>query len=145
MTTLSYVLPFRSASAPTTEFIDYVNGLAEHAEVILVDGSPAHVYALVESQRGSQIWHLPPDADLQSVANGKVRGVLTGLRRASHDAIVIADDDVRHTPQSLQALVRALDTADVVRPQNYFAPLPWHARLDTARILINRMEDPAAR
>jgi hypothetical protein len=25
-----------------------------------------------------------------------------------------------------------------VRPQNYFSPLPWHARWDTARTLINR-------
>jgi hypothetical protein len=26
----------------------------------------------------------------------------------------------------------------VVRPQNYFEPLPWHAQWDTARTLINR-------
>ena len=139
VTTLSYLLPFRSASAPTGEFIDYVNGLATHAEVLLIDGSPEPVYAAVESRRGATIRHLAPDADLATVANGKVRGVLTGLRRASHDAVVIADDDVRHTPDTLQVLVDALDKADVVRPQNYFSPLPWHARIDTARILINRM------
>ena len=74
-----------------------------------------------------------------SVANGKVRGVLTALRVASHEAIVIADDDVRHTPESLAALANALANADIVRPQNYFSPLPWHARVDTARTLINRM------
>lgn len=28
--------------------------------------------------------------------------------------------------------------ADLVRPQNYFEPAPWHARWDTARTLLNR-------
>jgi hypothetical protein len=35
--------------------------------------------------------------------------------------------------------VRLLDQADLVRPQNYFDELPWHARLDTARSLLNRV------
>ena len=28
---------------------------------------------------------------------------------------------------------------ELVRPQNYFAPLRWHARWDTARTLLNRV------
>jgi hypothetical protein len=56
---------------------------------------------------------------------------------------VIADDDVRYDDESLTRLVAALDDADLVRPQNYFSAagvlgLPWHARLDTARTLLNR-------
>ena len=31
-----------------------------------------------------------------------------------------------------------LDVADFVRPQNAFRPLPWHARWDTGRSLLNR-------
>jgi hypothetical protein len=31
-----------------------------------------------------------------------------------------------------------LDSFDVVRPQNYLAPLPWWARMEAARMLINR-------
>jgi hypothetical protein len=61
------------------------------------------------------------------------------VRFASHERIVIADDDVRYDPATLSAIVAALDHADVVRPQNYFEPLPWHARLDTARTLLNRV------
>jgi hypothetical protein len=34
---------------------------------------------------------------------------------------------------------RALDDAHVVRPQNFFDPLPWHARWDTGRMLLNRL------
>jgi len=52
--------------------------------------------------------------------------------------LVIADDDVRYTRQALAAVVHHLGSADVVRPQNYFVPLPWHARWDTARTLLNR-------
>jgi hypothetical protein len=36
-------------------------------------------------------------------------------------------------------MTSALEGADVVRPQNYFEPLPWHACLDTARTLLNRI------
>jgi hypothetical protein len=31
-----------------------------------------------------------------------------------------------------------LERHDLVRPQNYFSRLPWHARWDTARTLLNR-------
>jgi hypothetical protein len=45
---------------------------------------------------------------------------------------------VRYEPAQLHRLELALDTAELVRPQNYFRPLPWHARWDTARSLLNR-------
>jgi hypothetical protein len=70
--------------------------------------------------------------------SGKVNGVLTGLREAAHERVVIADDDVRWEPEQLRRVAHLLDHADVVRPQNHFSPLPWHARWDTARMLINR-------
>jgi len=136
---LSYLLPIRSASVPTDEFIAYVNAVSRAAEVILVDASDESVFAAIDVRCRAPIRHLPPDADLHAVANGKARGVLTGLRVASHEAIVIADDDVRYTPETLVAMLSALAHAEIVRPQNFFSPLPWHARVDTARTLINRM------
>jgi hypothetical protein len=60
------------------------------------------------------------------------------MRRARHDRVVIADDDVRHDVASLTRVVRALDDAECAVPANHFAPLPWHARWDTARTLCNR-------
>jgi hypothetical protein len=71
--------------------------------------------------------------------NGKVRGVLTGLAIARHETVIIADDDVRHTPSTLRDLTSALDDgADLARPQNVLHPRPWPARWDTARSLMNR-------
>lgn len=52
--------------------------------------------------------------------------------------MVVADDDVRYSPATLCAVLQRLASSDVVRPQNYFTALPWHARWDTARSLLNR-------
>ena len=51
---------------------------------------------------------------------------------------MIADDDVRYDEAGLTAVHRLLDRVDLVRPQNYFDPLPWHAWWDTGRTLLNR-------
>lgn len=136
---MSYVLPFRSDTMPPPEFIHYVNGLVAVAEVLVIDGSPPPVFRAIDAACAAPVRHLAPDDDLARLRNGKVRGVLTGLRRATHEAIVIADDDVRYELAELEELLSALATADVIRPQNFFRPLPWHTRLDTARSLINRV------
>ena len=135
----SYVLPIRSATPADEELIRYVRGLTRYCEVIVVDGSPREVFESFAARCGHLVRHVPPDAAHAALLNGKVAGVLTGLRLASHERIVIADDDVRYDLRNLQAVSDALADADVVRPQNYFDPLPWHARVDTARTLINRV------
>lgn len=66
--------------------------------------------------------------------NGKVNGVLTGIRAATSEYVIIADDDER----ALSRVLALLDHADLVIPQNYFRPLPWHAAWDSARSLMNR-------
>jgi hypothetical protein len=108
-------------------------------ELIVVDGSEPAVFADHESRFGGFVRHIAPDADVQQFINGKVVGVVTGIRRASHERIVIADDDVRYDDEALGQVAAAIDAADVVRPQNFFDPLPWHACLDTARTLLNRV------
>jgi hypothetical protein len=64
--------------------------------------------------------------------------VISGLRAARGDRVVIADDDVRYDARSLARVLALLDDADLVIPQNYFSPLPWHAAWDSARTLVNR-------
>ncbi|MBV8639390.1 MAG: glycosyltransferase family 2 protein [Candidatus Eremiobacteraeota bacterium] len=136
----SYILPIRATStAHVSDLANYLNGL-RHVQLIVVDASEESIFAAHAAAFAPGIRHLRPDSDIEG-ANGKVRGVLTALRRCSHDKIVIADDDVRYTQWSLRAVIDALDDADIVRPQNYFDPLPWHAVLDTSRTLINRALD----
>ncbi|HUP40935.1 MAG TPA: glycosyltransferase family 2 protein [Vicinamibacterales bacterium] len=135
----SYILPIRTDTPAPDELISYVRDLASRCEVIVVDGSSAPVFASFGARCGAAVRHVRPDVAFSTLANGKVAGVMTGLRLASHDRIVVADDDVRYDTEALERVVCALGDAEVVRPQNYFDPLPWHARVDTARSLINRV------
>ncbi len=136
----SYLLPIRATTTThVSELASYLNDL-RLVQVIVVDASEDSIFAAHAAAFAPSIRHIRPGADIAG-ANGKVRGVLTGLRYCECDKIVIADDDVRYTPWSLRAVITALDEADIVRPQNYFDPLPWHAVLDTSRTLINRALD----
>jgi len=133
----SYILPIRKyALEDAAELGDYLRWLDRRVELIVVDASPPEIF-----EHHERAWrltrHVKPDPAL-ACENGKVWGVLTGLDLASHEYVVIADDDVRYDGSSLARTVGLLGKADVVRPQNYFIPLPWHAQLDTARSLINR-------
>ena len=134
----TYLLPIRRTTpADDDEFTAYLRWVAERAELIVVDASSAPVFAAHAARWAPFSRHMPPHADL-ACRNGKVRGVLTGLDHASHDRVVIADDDVRYDDASLRRVVELLDRVDLVAPQNYFDPRPWHAQWDTARSLINR-------
>ncbi len=136
----NYLLPIRATStAHVSELANYLNAL-RYVHVIVVDASEETIFAAHAAAFAPGILHIAPDAAIEG-ANGKVRGVLTGLRRCTHDKVIVADDDVRYTPWSLRAVLAALDEADIVRPQNYFDPVPWHAVLDTSRTLINRALD----
>jgi hypothetical protein len=136
---ISYVLPIRSArSQAEGELTPYLRRLARHAELIVVDGSESDVFAAHAAAWGDVVRHVAPAPDL-ATPMGKVGGVLTGLRLASHERVVIADDDVRYDEPTLRRVAGALDDAHVVRPQNWFEPLPWHARWDSGRMLLNRI------
>ena len=135
----TYVLPIRSAvSRADGELNPYIRWLAARGETIVVDGSPPAVFADHAAAWGDVARHVPPDPE-RITPMGKVGGVLTGVWLASNERIIIGDDDVRYDEDALRRVVRALDSADVVRPQNYFQPLPWHARWDTGRTLLNRI------
>ncbi len=146
MSTVSYVLPLRWADpGPIEELAAYLLGLGDVVEEILVvNGSPAAVFERHTAALQGVARHLRPHPDLD-FGMGKVNGVLTGVRESSHERVVLADDDVRYEPAALRRMTALLDEADLVRPQNYFDELPWHARWDTARSLLNRVftGDPA--
>jgi Glycosyltransferase like family 2 len=136
---LSYVVPIRwRDGAQRPEMARYLAAIAPHcAEVIVVDGSEPEVFDANLAAWGDLVEHVPP-APGERWLMGKVSGVRTGIRLASRERVVIADDDVRYDPETLRRTARLLDDHDLVRPQNYFSRLPWHARWDTARTLLNR-------
>jgi hypothetical protein len=139
-TTFSYIIPLRwtsiqAAGESLAEYLRLLTGWCD--DVIVVDGSDPEVYAANERAWGAQVRHVAPDPAHHCLM-GKVAGVLTGIELARHERVVLADDDVRYDKASLTSVVAALDDHDLVRPQNYFSPLPWHAVWDGARTLLNR-------
>ncbi|GAC1570968.1 MAG: hypothetical protein NVS3B7_00460 [Candidatus Elarobacter sp.] len=135
----TYVLPIRrTAIGMNDDLPSYLEALARVVPVIVVDGSPAAVFEHHAATWPTSLLHLPVDEDRRLDLNGKVAGVVTGLRRVRTAKAIVADDDVRYEPFALRRLVALLDRADVVRPQNVFSPAPWHAVLDTGRTLIAR-------
>lgn len=136
---LSYVVPIRwRDGAQREELAEYLGRIAPLvAEVIVVDGSEAEVFAANAAAFAGHAIHVPV-AEGEEWLMGKVSGVRTGVRLASRERVVIADDDVRYEPEALRRTAELLDRYDLVRPQNYFSRLPWHARWDTARTLLNR-------
>ncbi|UBU17622.1 glycosyltransferase [Nonomuraea gerenzanensis] len=135
---MDYVLPLRwEDDRGLGELTAYLRTLSRHVRIIVVDGSPRELF-----ERHADAWrglaaHVRPDTALR-FANGKVNGVITGMRLATAEHVVIADDDVRYDGPALARMRALLDRADLVRPQNHFARSPWHARWDTARTLLNR-------
>ena len=137
---VSYVLPLRwTRAGPIADLAGYLGELGDAIdEAIVVDGSPPEHFEEHGVVLRGIARHVRPHGDL-SFPMGKVNGVITGVREARCSRIVIADDDVRYDPQALRRVAGLLDEADLVRPQNYFDDLPWHARWDTGRSLLNRV------
>ena len=138
---VEYVLPLRWTNSAhhvsdVTELAGYLRELSLVADVTVVDGSEESLRRAHAEAFGPRVRVLQPAFGIG--LNGKVAGVTTGVVAARHESVVIADDDVRYDAASLAAVLARLETADVVRPQNVFDPMPWHARWDTARSLLNR-------
>jgi hypothetical protein len=132
-----YILPLKwSTDAGLEELTQYLRRISRWIRVRVVDGSPPELFARHAAAWAGLVEHCPPEP--WPGRNGKVAGVMTGVRRARGDRLVLADDDVRYTLPALRRAVLLLDNAEIVRPQNYFRTLPWHARWDTARTLLNR-------
>ncbi|MDQ0867584.1 hypothetical protein QFZ70_000057 [Arthrobacter sp. V1I9] len=133
-----YILPLRwTGDSDLPDLAAYLGRLSGWIPVTVVDGSAPELFERHRAAFPPAIRHIRPEQGGNG-GNGKVAGVMTGVRAAGAELLVIADDDVRYTRESLAAVVNHLESADVVRPQNYFDPLPWHAWWDTSRTLINR-------
>jgi glycosyltransferase involved in cell wall biosynthesis len=137
----TYLLTIRRTrfeAAEAEDFREYFVMLeAAGCEVLVVDGSPPDVWTDYD-----KIWHgvcRHETVDPQyKYLNGKVNGIHTGVALASHDAVILADDDIRYTTEDVERMSRLLREYEMVRPQNYFSPLPFWARMESARMLINR-------
>ncbi len=135
----SYVLPIAAQVSQARVLSGYLQRLSRTMDdVIVVDGSPQETFDAHARAWSSHVRHLRPK---MQTTNGKVAGVMTGVRAARYECVVIADDDVRYRRAELTRIMALLLHHEVVRPQNFFRPLAWHARWDTARSLLSRLGD----
>jgi hypothetical protein len=134
---VTYVLPIKRLRADDDPDLDhYLRRLSSVVTVVVADGSPSEVAAANARHWGaSGVRHLLVTS---TSLNGKVAGVCDGVLAAETPYVILADDDVRYDQESLQAVADRLTDHDVVVPQNFFQPLPWHAQWDTSRALVNR-------
>jgi hypothetical protein len=141
MNCCTYLLPIRRAvfsEAEAQEFVVYFEMLrAADCELIVVDGSPPEVFAQHHALWSPLARHETVDKRF-GYKNDKVNGIHTGVELATCEKIVLADDDIRYTAADLEKMRALLDEYEMVRPQNYLSPLPWWARMESARMLINR-------
>ena len=137
----TYLLTIRRVSfngEETANFREYFLTLAAAGcEVLVVDGSPPEVFAEHAKAWRNVCRHERVNAQYKYL-NGKVNGIHTGIAIAAHDRIILADDDIRYTHDDAHRMAELLAYYDMVRPQNYFRPLPIWARTEAARMLINR-------
>jgi hypothetical protein len=108
------------------------------SEILVVDGSPDDVFAAHDEAWSGICRHERVDRQF-GFLNDKVNGIQTGVRLAETNRIILADDDIRYSPDQIGQVARLLEKFDVVRPQNYFgAVTTWWAKTEAARMLINR-------
>ncbi|MFL6588946.1 MAG: glycosyltransferase [Chthoniobacterales bacterium] len=141
MSRCTYLLPIRRAAfseAEATELAQYFRDLAENnCDVLVVDGSPPDVF-----DRHDEAWrevcrHERVDRSF-GFMNDKVNGIHTGVNLATTEKIVLGDDDIRYCGREIHRICELLGDFEVVRPQNFLSPLPWWARMEASRMLINR-------
>lgn len=140
-TTCTYLLPIRRVNFSgdeATELASYFQLLREAGcDVILADGSPDAVFAQIDQAVGRLCRHARVDRSYGYI-NDKVNGIHTGIALSQQEKIILADDDIRYSGEALARIIKGLDCFDVVRPQNFLDPLPWWAKMEAARMLVNR-------
>ena len=141
MTRCTYLLPIRRtrfSASEAAEFVEYFQTLRDAGcDLLVMDGSPAQVFQQHHEAWNSLSRHEKVDRSF-GYLNDKVNGIHTGVNLARTEKIILADDDIRYAAPQIDRVCELLDDFEVVRPQNFLAPLPWWARMEAARMLINR-------
>jgi hypothetical protein len=121
----TYLLPIRRVSAATVELADfasYFQMLSEAGcEVLVVDGSPPDIFAGNDRAWSERCRHVTVDPQYPYL-NGEVNGIHTGVALTDCEYIIVGDDDIRYTSESVARMVALLEQYELVRPQNYFKP-----------------------
>jgi hypothetical protein len=132
----------RGAAGDLHDLATYLSALSvAGCEVVLVDASPSPIF---ENNRRVLRWvsrHLAVRPRYRSFVGG-IDIVRTAVDVSNCDRIIVADENVRYAPATVENLCELLDTHEVVEPQDYFEPLPWWSGIEAGRMLLHRGIEP---
>jgi hypothetical protein len=109
----------------------------EGCEVVVVDASEP---AAFDDHRRVLRWvarHLPP-APAHLTADGTLHLLEASADFAQTNKVVVATPAAHYQPEDLHRVCDLLEDHEVVVPNEYLDPLPWWARIDAGRMLLQR-------
>lgn len=137
----SYVVLLESAAASAGELRELASYLSTltlaDCEVVVLDATPRLQFDLnARTLRWvSRHVHVRPD---HRTPAGTVDAVRAATFAAGCEKVIVADADVRYTPEAITRMCDLLDAHEVVEPQDYLDPLPWWGGIEAGRILVHR-------
>ena len=141
----SYVVVIGGDQEPAgdlRELASYLSMLAADGyEVIVVDGSPQEQF---ENNGRTLRWvarHIATRPRHRNFTGG-IDVVRTAIDVSNCDKMIVADAKVRYEHESIARVCDLLDEHEVVKPQDYFAPLPWWSGIEAGRMLVHRGIEP---
>src|SRR5687768_16346197 len=122
----SYVVLLESAGASAgdlRELASYLSTLSlADCEVVVLDASPRLQFDLNGRTLRwvSRHVYVRPE---HRTPSGAVDAVRAATFAAGCEKVIVADDDVRHTPEAVARMCDLLDAHEVIQPQDYLDPL----------------------
>lgn len=141
----SYVVVVDSATCPADELRDLANYLSTvgvaGCDVVVLDASPrlqfdlnARILRWVGRHVAVRSEHRTP--------SGSIDFVRSAATLAACEKVIVAEQDVRYTPDAIGQICDLLEMHEVVEPQDYLDPLPWWGGIEAGRILVHRGIEP---
>jgi hypothetical protein len=114
---------------------------ARKYDVVVIDESGTETFEARQRvlRWVSRHFHVGPESRTSS---GAIDVVRAAAAVAIWDAIIVADSEVRYSPEALEQTCNLLEVHEVVEPQDYPDPLSWWGGLEAARILVHRAIAP---
>ena len=140
----SYVVLVQNATASTSELRElaaYFSTLGvAGCDVVILDASPRLQFELNGRILRWVGRHVAVHPEYRA-ANG-IDLVRAAASLATCEKVIVANEDVRYTPEAIGQLCDLLDVHEVVEPQDYLDPMPWWSGIDAGRMLIHRGIEP---
>jgi hypothetical protein len=141
----SYVVVVDNATSSANELRDLANYLSmvgvAGCDVVVLDASPrlqfdlnARILRWVGRHVAVRPEHRTPSGSLDLVRSAATL--------AACEKVIVAEQDVRYTPDAIGQICDLLEMHEVVEPQDYLDPLPWWGGIEAGRMLVHRGIEP---